>query len=539
MLERARQGEFAAICAYSNSRLTRRPQEYNELIDIAVKYKVRICTVASGEFNMDTADGRAVARTIAAWDAAESDRVSERVKASIDQRRAAGRFHGGPVPWGYRLENKKLYIVPEEAKLIRSAIDRVIRGDTFRAIARDWNRDGVRPRNAVQWNGNMLRDKIKRPAVIGRNTGGVLGWEPIVDEATYAKLLAVMATRGYTGPHEATTMGSGLAFCGTCGRRLVLATGRPYRMLGCLGGQPLGSLDGPDRRASPNGLSCGHMRIENERLERYVFGQVLSQIATGTIAPRLRTPANFATVSRLDEELARLRIQKLRLDDLRIRGDVDETEHRTHSKRLRQSLESATARVDAILGTAQFAENLKFGLDWQKWTPVRRAHFLKAVIERVDVLTVKGEGRRFPIRRRDMSQETWEQVRGAYVEATLPARVRIVYWAAAEPTASTERAPVVDEGHSSRPRLYLDATSELSAAPERAAEGDGDGVEGWVGVEQVAAHLGGISPLTVLNWRKQGKLSAIKPGKRWLFRISDVDAELTQHAGNLGTPNPH
>ena len=31
MLRRARAGDFDAILAYSNSRLTRRPQEYNEV----------------------------------------------------------------------------------------------------------------------------------------------------------------------------------------------------------------------------------------------------------------------------------------------------------------------------------------------------------------------------------------------------------------------------------------------------------------------------------------------------------------------------
>src|SRR5680860_1583635 len=47
MLEAARAGEFGAILAYSNSRLTRRPRELEDLLDIHDKHGVEIHTAVS------------------------------------------------------------------------------------------------------------------------------------------------------------------------------------------------------------------------------------------------------------------------------------------------------------------------------------------------------------------------------------------------------------------------------------------------------------------------------------------------------------
>jgi site-specific DNA recombinase len=62
---------------------------------------VTIRTVVSGDDDLSTADGRAVARTIAAWDAAEAERSSERIKRQKRQRSEKGEWHGGTPPYGY------------------------------------------------------------------------------------------------------------------------------------------------------------------------------------------------------------------------------------------------------------------------------------------------------------------------------------------------------------------------------------------------------------------------------------------------------
>ena len=47
-------------------------------------------------------------------------------------------------------------------------------------------------------------------------------------------------------------------------------------------------------------------------------------------------------------------------------------------------------------------------------------------------------------------------------------------------------------------------------------------VEKWVNLEDVAVHLS-LSQDTVRTWKKEGKLPFYKAGKRYKFKISEVD----------------
>lgn len=50
--------------------------------------------------------------------------------------------------------------------------------------------------------------------------------------------------------------------------------------------------------------------------------------------------------------------------------------------------------------------------------------------------------------------------------------------------------------------------------------------EPFVGVEEVSAHLQ-ESVATVQSWARQGKIPGVKPGKAWKFRLSEIDAHLS------------
>ena len=55
--------------------------------------------------------------------------------------------------------------------------------------------------------------------------------------------------------------------------------------------------------------------------------------------------------------------------------------------------------------------------------------------------------------------------------------------------------------------------------------------ERWVNLEDVAKHLG-ISQDTVRAWIKAGKLPAYKAGKRYKFKLSEVDTWVRE--GKIG-----
>ena len=52
-------------------------------------------------------------------------------------------------------------------------------------------------------------------------------------------------------------------------------------------------------------------------------------------------------------------------------------------------------------------------------------------------------------------------------------------------------------------------------------------VEKWVNLEDIAEHLS-VSKDTVRAWMKEGKLPIYKAGKRYKFKISEVDTWLRE-----------
>jgi DNA invertase Pin-like site-specific DNA recombinase len=126
------------IVYYSTSRLTRRPMEYEAIIGLVESTGVRLASVASGMVDLTTADGRMAGRILAANDAAEAERISERVRRTFVQHREAGRPHTtGTRPFGYKPGG--IEADPVEAEAIREAARLVIEeGASLGEVVRRW-----------------------------------------------------------------------------------------------------------------------------------------------------------------------------------------------------------------------------------------------------------------------------------------------------------------------------------------------------------------------------------------------------------------
>lgn len=227
MMAAAERGEIAVIIAYSNSRLTRRPLEYERLIRVHEQTGVRFLTVVSGDDDLSTADGRMVARIKASVDAAEAERTSERVLRSVDQRSAAGHHHGGPRPYGWV---DGIEVDKAEAKVIREAARRVIAGESLRGICDRFNARGTPSAQGGEWKPSPLRRILINPRLAGWRTRngervakGV--WAPILKEATWLEVHAILTDtqRRAFKPAGRVNLLTGIARCGECDQRISSA----------------------------------------------------------------------------------------------------------------------------------------------------------------------------------------------------------------------------------------------------------------------------------------------------------------------------
>lgn len=322
MLDDLADGSVGVLLAYSTSRLTRRPMEYESLIELTSRTGLEIHTVVSGPVQLHTADGRAIARVLAVIDAAEAERTGERVTRAKLQRAEQGLWHGGPfTPYGYRYvpsstgRGLELAVDEEAAVLVREACRRVVRGDSLASICKDWNARGLRTATGVQWRAQGIRKMLVRPSTAGMTERqGQLyagAWPAILtrkqwDAARVVLLDPKRNNRSFRQIAKHYPL-AGLMFCGLCDRQLV--------------SNPLRGV--PSFICSPTGRGgCGKIRIKSDFVERFLVERIREH-----------------DVAALEEPgQARIRVALRQLQDDHYDGLLDRADFLRQSQRLRGAL---------------------------------------------------------------------------------------------------------------------------------------------------------------------------------------------------------
>lgn len=261
MLEEARAGSYDVLVAYSNSRLTRRPAEWIDLITLANSGKVQIATKASGQYDLTTADGRAVAMTIAIWDAAEAERVGERVSRAAKQRAENGIPQAGRHRlFGY---NKDWTVNEEEAAVVKEAFTRRASGESTTAIAKDLTKRGIKTVAGNEWKSGTLSVTLTKHVYCGLRTykGEVIGDSAVpalVDKELFDAAQANLAN-DKKGTNTRKYLLSGILLCSHC--------------LSPMKGNPSNQM----YRCSTTYGGCGRISVRIELADKYIFHAAMSR----------------------------------------------------------------------------------------------------------------------------------------------------------------------------------------------------------------------------------------------------------------------
>lgn len=236
-------GQIKRVFSYSNSRLTRRPMELELLIRMHEQRGVQFVTKVSGTGDLSTADGRMIARMLAAVDTAEAERIAERIARAMQSRAALGTntparrpfgWGRGDIPWKAQTVEERASLNARESGLLREAIDDLMGGRaTIRSLAERWQAADVPTITGSPWHPTVVRQMLRNPRLAGRSVyrGEVVlddhdqpvrgQWEPLVDDDTFDRLQALLNERGEgkgpgSRPGARRYLLSGLARCGVC-----------------------------------------------------------------------------------------------------------------------------------------------------------------------------------------------------------------------------------------------------------------------------------------------------------------------------------
>ena len=240
MVRMATRGEIDVILAYSNSRLTRRMLDFEQLVQLVEKHNIKIRTIVSGDDDLSQADGLMVARIKASVDAAEADRISERVRRAVADKVGRGEWLGGPRPFGWgwtewvdgkRVDHGLDDLNEAEAKMIRDGAKHLLDGGSVGALIRAWNESGLTTARGANWRHVTVNRVLTRWRNAGVYEYGekplpdvAVSWTPILTAQEVEQLRGILSDpkRGKAKGYEPKHLMSGIAVCGkpNCGHVL-------------------------------------------------------------------------------------------------------------------------------------------------------------------------------------------------------------------------------------------------------------------------------------------------------------------------------
>lgn len=374
MLADAASGHFEIIIAYTSSRLTRRPREHEDLIELAETRGIEFLYVRSPSFDLNTSAGRRVARILAANDAGEAEDAQERIQRQKRQAAELGEWKGGRRPFGYEADGQT--VRASEAKLVLDASHTILAGGSINGLVKSFNAQGIKTSAGGRWDGQGVRRTLMRPRNAGlmEHQGEVIGkasWPAIVPEPVWRGVCAVLddpSRRTTPGPARAWT-GSGLYRC-CCGAGVYVHSA------------------GSSRKGSHPSYTCTvskHMTRKAEEVDLFVAEAMIERLS--------RADARDLLVEDSGDDLADavagekdLRAQLNDLAALFARREIDAEQLATASRPLRQELEEAKSRVAAASRTSVLVDVVEADDVGRFWREVMDLDWRRAVIDRLCVV---------------------------------------------------------------------------------------------------------------------------------------------------------
>lgn len=232
--------DIDVVVVWAADRLYRRVSELERIVDTLNAASVRVATVKSGEIDLATADGRAVARILGSLGQRESEKIAERVSAAALDRARRGRSTTGRRPFGWNFDGT---VNEPEAAALRDAFRMLLEGASVSGIARELDRRGMTSTEG----GPIRQGKVSAWLRNPRNAGivtykgqRVAEAAGIIDRPTWDAAQALLAdpSRAPKKGRPHSTLLGGLLSCGVCGQALKPSSnsvngGRRIATYGC------------------------------------------------------------------------------------------------------------------------------------------------------------------------------------------------------------------------------------------------------------------------------------------------------------------
>jgi site-specific DNA recombinase len=136
------EGLVDVVVVYKIDRLSRSLMDFSKLVEVFDRAGVTFVSVTQS-FNTTTSMGRLTLNILLSFAQFEREVIAERVRDKIRASRQKGMWMGGNVPFGYRVENRKLVVTEPDATTLRSIFERFVGIGSATVLARELRDEGV------------------------------------------------------------------------------------------------------------------------------------------------------------------------------------------------------------------------------------------------------------------------------------------------------------------------------------------------------------------------------------------------------------
>ncbi|MGI5515769.1 recombinase family protein [Streptomyces sp. CA-106131] len=163
------------LIVYDIDRLTRDNRHLEDAIEVVENFRRPIIDI-TGTLDLLTDNGRTVARLLVTVANKSSADTARRVRRKHQALQQAGIPTGSTRPFGYK--DDKRTIESKEAAAIRKAVERILTGASPRAVAADWNKQGITTTRGNRWSKETVKQVLRNPRICGYRSRKVREFNP-------------------------------------------------------------------------------------------------------------------------------------------------------------------------------------------------------------------------------------------------------------------------------------------------------------------------------------------------------------------------
>lgn len=182
LLADVKAGKVQVVVVYKVDRLTRSLADFAKIIELFDQHKVSFVSVTQ-QFNTTTSMGRLTLNVLLSFAQFEREVTGERIRDKVAASKKKGMWMGGPVPYGYRVNNRRLEIVPEQSEQVRQIYSRYLACGSVRELCAELAIQGFNKGRGALY--TMLKNPIYIGKIRHRKEIYPGQHEAIVDEAIW------------------------------------------------------------------------------------------------------------------------------------------------------------------------------------------------------------------------------------------------------------------------------------------------------------------------------------------------------------------